>query len=108
MSSSQLFPASEAEAVAAVIAGSGARTARAVSQQISLRLPVHLLSQVDAMAAHSGRPRSSILAMLIGVGLQEVRKELPNSVLESIGNLEGPAASELMKGASDATEGVEC
>lgn len=108
MGSNQLFPVSEAQAVAGVIAGSGARTAKAVSQQISLRLPVHLLSQVDAMAAHSGRARSSILAMVIGVGLQEVRKELPKDVLEALGGLEGPAAAELLKGATDAAGGVEC
>lgn len=94
MSSSQLFPASEAEAVAAVIAGSGARTARAVSQQISLRLPVHLLSQVDAMAAHGGRPRSSILAMLIGVGLQEVERSSQTPCLSRLATSKGqPRAS---------------
>lgn len=77
------FP-SEAQQVAALISGSGSSKAIAVTKQISYRAPIFHLAHVDALAAQAGKSRAAMLTLLLGVGLEEVRKQLPKKVLREV------------------------
>lgn len=81
---------SQAEHVAAILSGTAKTTMTAATRAVAYRAPIHILAVVDAMAAHSGKSRNSMLNSLLQVGIDEVRENLDQidiiqklSVLES-------------------------
>ena len=73
----------EAEHVAALIEGNATTNFVGATKVISARLPLHLLADLEAFAEKSGRSRNAMLAMLLDVGLEEVRAGLkPKTVKE--------------------------
>lgn len=92
---------SEAEIVASTIARTAKHEMRAVSQLVALRMPVHLLIRIDGMAKHAGKSRSSMIASLVKVGLDEVEKHLGDDTRSELEPLYVDAAAALLP---DATE----
>lgn len=62
----------EAQVLAAVIAGTATTRYVGVTLPVMSRVPVTVLSDVDAMAKLSGKSRSAMVVNLLGVAVQEV------------------------------------
>jgi hypothetical protein len=66
----------KAEILAGALSGSGSMVIRGVARPVLARLPIWMLSEVDAMAAMSRKSRNAMLIQLIDVALEATRKEL--------------------------------
>jgi hypothetical protein len=89
---------SNAQELAAVVAGTGSTQMSAVMKMVSYRIPVHLLAPVDAMAAKSKKSRNAMLNLLIQVGLDEVRKHFSEEVAADLLIGESAALTNLLDG----------
>lgn len=73
-----------AEAVANVIAGTGTSHQTTMAKAVLVRFPLDLLVQVDSMASRARKSRNLMVADLLRVGIDEVRSELPEEVIDAI------------------------
>lgn len=73
-----------AEHVAAIIEGRGKTEYIGCTTVISVRLPKMLEAEVQAFAHKSGKTRNAMVAHLLGVGLNEVKKHLEEETLLEI------------------------
>lgn len=74
----------EADHVAALLEGNATTNFVGVTKVISARLPLHLLAELEAFAEKGGRSRNAMLAMLLDVGLEEVRSGLKAKTIKEI------------------------
>lgn len=73
-----------AQIIAATLVGKAKTRQVSASRPIVLRLPLHLLSEIDTMAARAGNSRNIMCSELLGLAIDTVRKELPEEVLDEI------------------------
>lgn len=88
---------SAAEEAAAIVEGTAETTYIGSSKVISVRLPVVLAAKVQALAHKSGKTRNAAVAMLLEVGLEEVRQRLSEVTLTELNAIE----QELLRDAFD-------
>lgn len=88
---------SSADQAAAIVEGTAESTYIGVSKVISVRLPVVLATSVQALAHKSGKTRNAAVAMLLEVGLEEVRQRLSEDTLTELHSIE----QELLRDAFD-------
>lgn len=87
----------EAQHVAALIEGNATTNFVGVTKVISARLPLHLLAELEAFAEKSGRSRNAMLAMILDVGLEEVRAGLKAKTVKEIQASSGKKLAALSK-----------
>lgn len=75
---------SRAEAVANMVSGSGSTWMKTAAKAVLVRMPLHILTEVDTMAAIARKSRNLMIAELLGVGLESVRRELPDEVVDRL------------------------
>lgn len=91
-----LFPdPSPAEQLASAFNGRARMGGRVITRQISARIPIHQLIRIDAFAAHSGLPRSQVLARLLEVGIAETWAHLSEETAHAVQQLEPEACEAL-------------
>lgn len=73
-----------AEAIANVIAGTGTSFQNTMAKAVLIRFPLDLLVQIDSMADRARKSRNLMVADLLRVGIDEVRRELPDEVVDAI------------------------
>lgn len=95
---------SQADHVAGIISGTAKNSMRAAAYAVSYRVPMHLLSAVDAMAAESRKSRNAMLNLLVQVGIDEVREKLDQDVAERLTVQEAKAFAVL---SSETIESIE-
>lgn len=93
------------EHVAAMLYGNATTNTVSVVKVVAYRIPVHLLAPVDAMAKKAGKSRNAMLNLLLQVGIDEVRKQLPDDVAEKLTMAESEAFSVLL--GDDVSETLE-
>lgn len=81
--SPQYYP-DATECLANMLTATGQIESTEMTKPISHRIPVHLLSVVDAMAAKSNKSRNAMINLLIDVGVYEVKKQLPEDLAKSL------------------------
>ena len=86
---------SQAEHVAGILAGTSSQKSIAAVRPVAYRAPVHLLAVVDSMAAHSKKSRNQMLNLLLQVGIDEVRDNLDEDVIEKLSIAEAQILSDL-------------
>lgn len=79
---------SAAEFAAALVEGNAKTEYSGGTKVISVRLPVHLAVQVQALAQKSGKTRNASVEMLLEVGLQEVRAHLSDETCKELHEIE--------------------
>lgn len=79
---------SAAEHAAALVEGKAKTTYMGVTKVTSVRLPAHIAVQLQALAHKSGKTRNATVAMLLEVGLEEVRNRLSDEVCQELHEIE--------------------
>lgn len=80
---------SQAQHVAGILSGTAKSSLTAATRGVAYRAPIHILAVVDAMAAHSGTSRNSMINSLLQVGIDEVRENLDQlDIIEKLSVLE--------------------
>jgi len=79
---------SAAEHAAALVEGKAKSTYIGATKVTSVRLPAHLSVQLQALAQKSGKTRNATFAMLLEVGLEEVRSRLSDEVCQELHEIE--------------------
>ena len=74
----------KAEHLAQVLIGTGTSTMKADARAVLARVPVFTLAEMDAMAAMAHKSRNAMLIHLLDVGLEEVRKQLPDDKAQTL------------------------
>ena len=88
---------SQAEHIAGILSGTNSTTSTAVVRAVAYRAPIHILAVVDAMAQQAKKSRTSMINMLLQVGIDEVREKLEDpELIEKLSILEAQAAQALM------------
>ncbi|MCT6721775.1 hypothetical protein [Acidovorax sp. K2F] len=77
-----------ADQAASVIEGRGKSEYVGLSKVISVRVPVILAAQVQALAHKSAKTRNSTVTTLLEVGLEEVRERLSEETLKDLVEIE--------------------
>ncbi len=75
----------------------------AVLVPLSTRIPVWQFNQIDAMAAKASKSRNAMVAIVLGVGIDEIRSHLDDETTRELQLLEGKASL-----SAPAGEGGEC
>lgn len=86
---------SHAQHVAGILEGTGSNTRTSAVRSVAYRAPIDLLAVVDAMASHSGKSRNSMLNLLLQSGIDEVRENLSDEVIEKLSIAEAKAIEAL-------------
>jgi metal-responsive CopG/Arc/MetJ family transcriptional regulator len=63
-----------AQMIAALLENTGTSTIKAASKSITVRFPIQLLCQVDAMAKVANKSRSVMLFHIVEIGLEEIMR----------------------------------
>lgn len=79
---------SAAEFAAAMVEGKAKTEYTGGTKVMSVRLPVHLAVQLQALAQKSGKTRNATVEMLLGVGLEEVRIRLSDEACQELHEIE--------------------
>jgi predicted DNA-binding protein len=79
---------SAADHAAGIVEGTGKTEYRGITKVISVRLPLHLAIQLQALAQKSGRTRNATVATLLEVGLEEVRMRLSDETAQELQEIE--------------------
>ena len=87
---------SNAEFLAAVVAGTVKQSSIHSLKPIAYRVPVWLLARVDALAQKSGKSRNSMLNSLLEVGLDALFPLLNPADAQDVNERESAALAELM------------
>lgn len=77
-----------ADHAAAIVEGRGKTEYIGSTKLITIRIPMPLAVQLQAMAQKSGKSRNATIATLLEVGLEEVRERLDQSTLEDLQTIE--------------------
>jgi predicted DNA-binding protein len=85
-----------AQQVASLVSGTGSSTEFSASKSVAYRIPVHLCAVVDSMAAKAGKSRNAMLNLLVQVGIDSVRSQLQDDVVEALQHGEAEALSRLL------------
>lgn len=86
---------SQAQHVAGIVSGTSSQKGVAAVRPVAYRAPVYLLAIVDSMAAQSKKSRNQMLSLLLQVGIDEVRDNLEEDVIEKLSIAEAQILSEL-------------
>jgi predicted DNA-binding protein len=81
----------EAQMLAAVIAGNGEITHAGSLRGISFRMPVITIARVDAMAQKASKSRNQMLNMLLDVGIDAVYEHFTQEQIEELQDREARA-----------------
>jgi predicted DNA-binding protein len=77
-----------AEHAAQVVEGLGKSTYIGLTKVVSVRIPLHLSSQVQALSNKSGKTRNATMVTLIEVGLEEIRSRLKPETLAELQSIQ--------------------
>jgi predicted DNA-binding protein len=77
-----------ADHAAAIVEGRGKTEYVGTTKLITIRIPMPLAVQLQAMAQKSGKSRNATIATLLEVGLEEVRERLDESTLADLQTIE--------------------
>ena len=77
-----------ADHAAAIVEGRGKTEYGGATKLITIRIPMPLAVQLQAMAQKSGKSRNATIATLLEVALEEVRERLDESTLEELQAIE--------------------
>ena len=77
-----------ADQAAAIVEGRGKTEYFGTTKLITIRIPMPLAVQLQAMAQKSGKSRNATIATLLEVGLEEVRERLDETTLEDLQTIE--------------------
>ena len=77
-----------ADHAAAIVEGRGKTEYIGTTKLITIRIPMPLAVQLQAMAQKSGKSRNATIATLLEVALEEVRERLDESTLEELQAIE--------------------
>lgn len=91
------FEPTSAQIAASLLARTGESVVRVVSKTISVRFPIHLLAQVDAMAKISGKSRSLMLFHIVESGVEEIRRASQEEINSKIDELAQVNVSEFLQ-----------
>jgi len=75
---------SAAQHAAGILEGTAKTTYSGVTKVISVRMPSLLLAELQGFAHKSGKSRNSVIATLLEVGLEEVKKHASPQALEEL------------------------
>lgn len=78
---------SAAEHAAQIVEGTGQSQYIGASKVVSVRMPATLSAQVSGLSHKSGRTRNATIAMLLEVGLEEVKTRLKPETLEQLADI---------------------
>lgn len=84
-----------ADHAAAIIEGRGRSEYVGASKLITIRIPMHLAVQLQAMAHKSGKSRNATISTLLEVGLDEVWERLDESTQEQLSTIEHELFSDM-------------
>ena len=77
-----------ADHAAAIVEGRGKTEYVGATKLITIRIPMPLAVQLQAMAQKSGKSRNATIATLLEVGLEEVRERLDETTLDDLQTIE--------------------
>ena len=77
-----------ADHAAAIVEGRGKTEYGGLTKLITIRSPMHLAIQLQAMAQKSGKSRNATIATLLEVGLEEVSERLDLQTIEQLREIE--------------------
>jgi predicted DNA-binding protein len=77
-----------ADHAAAIVEGRGKTEYVGTTKLITIRIPMPLAVQLQAMAQKSGKSRNATIATLLEVGLEEVRERLDETTLDDLQTIE--------------------
>ena len=77
-----------ADQAAAIVEGRGKTEYVGCTKLITIRIPMHLAIQLQAMAQKSGKSRNATIATLLEVGLEEVRERLDDQTIDQLREIE--------------------
>lgn len=77
-----------ADHAASIVEGSGKTEYIGTTKVISVRLPTHLAIKLQALAQKSGKTRNATVAILLEVGLEEVRARLSEDTFQQLYEIE--------------------
>jgi hypothetical protein len=95
--------ATKAQMIASNLAGTGESHYVSAARPVLLRIPEHLLAQVDAMAKIGKKSRNAMAIELLDLAVDSVRETLPENVLA---NLDKQTIEELAELISNTTARV--
>ncbi|MDH0383725.1 hypothetical protein [Comamonas aquatica] len=79
---------SQAEIAAGMVEGTAKTDYMGETKVISVRIPASMIVLVQAMAQKMGKTRNAAVAMLLEVGLEEVRKRLSDETVQELHEIE--------------------
>lgn len=79
---------SQAEIAAGMVEGTAKADYMGETKVISVRIPASMIVLVQAMAQKMGKTRNAAVAMLLEVGLEEVRKRLSDETVQELHEIE--------------------
>jgi predicted DNA-binding protein len=85
-----------AQQVASIVQGTGRAVDVGSTKVTSVRLPINLLSQIQGLAHKSGKTRNSMIAMLLEVGVDEVKAQLSPETLEQLSEVTSEYLDDLL------------
>ena len=77
-----------ADHAAAIVEGRGKTEYIGTTKLITIRIPMPLAVQLQAMAQKSGKSRNATIATLLDVALEEVRERLDDETIEELQAIE--------------------
>ena len=77
-----------ADQAAAIVEGRAKTEYVGITKLITIRIPMHLAIQLQAMAQKSGKSRNATIATLLEVGLEEVSERLDLQTIEQLREIE--------------------
>jgi predicted DNA-binding protein len=76
-----------ADHAAGIIEGTGKTEYIGMTKVVSVRLPATLVAQIQGLAHKSARTRNATMAMLLEVGIEEVKARLTPETLEALADM---------------------
>jgi hypothetical protein len=96
--------ATNAQMVAMVVSGNGTSYEASRAKAVAYRMPVYLCAVVDSMAANGKKSRNAMLNLLVSAGIDAVRSQLKDDVIETLQIGEAEAMARIM---NETTESLE-
>lgn len=96
-----------AQMIAALLENTGTSTIKAASKSITVRFPIQLLCQLDAMAKVANKSRSVMLFHIVEIGLDEVMKAANNDAKTRVSQLAIDNLADLVESSDLDAENLE-
>ena len=96
-----------AQMIAALLQNTGTSTITAASKSITVRFPIQLLCELDAMAKVANKSRSVMLFHIVQIGLDEVMKETNDEAKKRVSALAFENMQELVESSDLDSENLE-